>query len=87
MNRTHELKTLPKYFVAVAAGRKTFEIRKNDRNFQVGDKVILKEWDGIYTGQQIEAFIIYMTDYEQKENYVVFSMQVIVPESEGDENE
>lgn len=87
MNRTHELKTLPEYFIAVAAGRKTFEIRKNDRDFKVGDKVILKEWNGIYTGQEIEAFIIYMTDYEQKDGYVVFSMQVILPESEGEENE
>lgn len=43
---THELKTYPKYFQETIEGNKPFEIRKNDRNFQVGDVLILKEWDG-----------------------------------------
>ena len=76
MKRVHELKILPQYFVAVAAGRKTFEIRKNDRDFQVGDEVVLKEWDNEYTGQEVEAVILFVTDYEQKEGYVVFSIQL-----------
>lgn len=37
----HVLKTWPEYFEAVRRGQKTFEGRKNDRNFQVGDTVIL----------------------------------------------
>ncbi|WP_434357379.1 DUF3850 domain-containing protein [Parasalinivibrio latis] len=41
----HDLKILPKYYSEVAAGRKLFEIRKNDRGFQVGDTVMLKEYD------------------------------------------
>ena len=77
MKKVHELKTLPKYFVAVAAGRKTFEIRKNDRDFKIGDKVTLKEWDGEYTGQEVDVVITYITDYEQKEGYIVFSIQLI----------
>ena len=48
---THELKTYPKYFQETIEGNKPFEIRKNDRNFQVGDVLILKEWDNIkYSG-------------------------------------
>lgn len=42
---THHLKTHPKYFDAVARGEKTFEVRKNDRDFQPGDVVVLQRWD------------------------------------------
>lgn len=42
---THELKTFPPYFAAVAEGRKTFEVRWNDRAYQAGDMVVLREWD------------------------------------------
>ena len=41
----HELKIWPQYYQAVADGSKTFEVRKNDRGFQKGDEVVLKEWD------------------------------------------
>jgi len=49
----HELKILPQYFCRVSDGSKTFEVRKNDRGFQQGDTVVLKEWsDEIgYTGK------------------------------------
>ena len=40
----HHLKTKPEYFRAVIAGKKPFEIRKNDRDFKIGDKVILEEF-------------------------------------------
>lgn len=41
----HELKIWPMYYVRVKDGSKTFEVRENDRAFQTGDTVILKEWD------------------------------------------
>ena len=75
MNRTHELKTLPQYFQAVSIGDKTFKKRKNDRDFHVGDYLILKEWNDGYTGREITAEITYITDYEQKDGYVVMAIQ------------
>ena len=58
---THELKTYPKYFQETIEGNKPFEIRKNDRNFQVGDVLILKESDNIkYSGREIGAVVRYV---------------------------
>ncbi|MDP4117696.1 MAG: DUF3850 domain-containing protein [Bacillota bacterium] len=45
---THHLKTVQPYYDASATGEKTFEIRKDDRNYAVGDILHLYEWDGEY---------------------------------------
>jgi ASC-1-like (ASCH) protein len=77
MPKKHELKTLPEYFNAVNRGLKTFEIRKNDRGFEVGDTLILKEIftsSKEFTGRSLERKITYITDYAQQENYVVMAM-------------
>ena len=63
INNIHELKTWKEYFEEVFMGRKTFEVRKNDRNFQKGDILILKEWDNEnqeYTGRQMARGISYI---------------------------
>lgn len=41
----HTLKIDEEWFDAVAAGTKNFEVRKNDRNFKVGDSLLIEEWD------------------------------------------
>jgi hypothetical protein len=43
--RTHYLKTWPVFFAAVARGRKPFEVRNDDREFDDGDVIVLQEWD------------------------------------------
>ena len=59
--RTHVLKILPQYLEDCVSNGKRFEIRKNDRDYQIGDKLILKEWvDGAFTGTYIERWIIYI---------------------------
>ena len=71
----HELKIKPEYFAAVVSGDKTFEIRNNtDRNFQVGDTLVLKSWDGEFNGNFVERTISYITDFEQKPGYVVLGL-------------
>lgn len=57
----HELKILPEYFDAVCLREKTFELRKNDRGFKVGDYLHLKEWDGEkYTGREVTRYVNYI---------------------------
>ncbi len=41
MTRTHTLKVEHEYMDALKCGDKTFEVRRDDRGFQKGDKLIL----------------------------------------------
>ena len=43
MSKTHELKISDWYFSAVATGLKPYEVRKDDRGYQLGDKLRLRE--------------------------------------------
>lgn len=52
--KTHELKIWPEYFEAVTAGQLRGCARRHDRDYEVGDIVILKEYNPVtyeYTGQ------------------------------------
>jgi hypothetical protein len=73
----HELKTEVRFFEAVQSGAKTFEIRRNDRGFSVGDELLLREWDpssGTYTGRRCVKTITYKTDYMQRRGFVVLGL-------------
>ncbi len=41
----HELKILPEYYEKVNLWEKSFELRKDDRDYKVGDTLTLKEWE------------------------------------------
>lgn len=61
---THELKIHPQPFMAIMSGEKTYEIRKNDRAYQVGDTLHLNEWEPTsktYTGRSVVAKVTHMT--------------------------
>ena len=76
----HELKTLPGYFLALIGDRKTFEVRKKDRDYKVGDVLILKEWnkDKGYTGYATKRKISYILDNPDycKEGFVILGIKV-----------
>lgn len=84
--KIHELKILPEYYHAVRTYKKTFEIRKNDRDFKVGDILYLKKYDpeeesipktSFKCDYYLKKEITYITDYAQKDGYVVMSIKDI----------
>ena len=84
MSVIHSLKIGPLFFNAVANGEKKAEVRKNDRDFKVDDKIILREIDscGRYTGGISWWKITYITDYAQQEGYVVMAIEEIEEEAQ-----
>jgi hypothetical protein len=66
----HELKSWPEFFAPVASQEKTFELRRNDRDYQVGDVLVLREWkpdvlhedEGEYTGRSCRRRISYVLE-------------------------
>ena len=55
----HELKILPEYFNEVQSHNKQFELCKDDRDYHVGDWILLKEFEnGAYTGRECGLFCI-----------------------------
>lgn len=60
---THALKTWPEYYQAIENGDKTFEVRKFDRPFRIGETLLLQEFDpekDKYTGKECERVISYI---------------------------
>lgn len=77
--KVHTLKIAPKYLNAVVAGQKKAELRKNDRNYKVGDVLSLKEWShGKYTGREWSAVITHVLPVNEVvagfESWVVLSI-------------
>lgn len=57
----HELKIKGEYLLAIQEGRKTFEIRKLDRDFKENDYLYLRGFhDGKYTGNECVKKISYI---------------------------
>lgn len=81
--KIHELKTWQEYFVAVSAGIKNFEIRKNDRNYEPYDELLLKEWDHKkeeYTGRILHRridYILHGGQFGVEEGYCIMEISKV----------
>ena len=62
----HKVKSWTHLFQAAKAGLKKHDLRnKTERDYNVGDTLILQEYDfitGTYTGDELECRITYITD-------------------------
>lgn len=80
--RKIEVKVLPEFYEELRMHRKTFEIRKDDRDYQVGDILVLREWNGKeYTGSKTKREITYILrnaeEYGLKEGFCILALQTI----------
>jgi len=85
--KTHYLKTTPEFFQDVKSGAKIFEVRFNDRDYQVGDTAVLQEWlphSEQYSGDEITKKITYILDDKVycSPGYVIMSLGEIVGDGE-----
>lgn len=78
-HKIHEIKIAAMYYEDVVSGKKSFELRKNDRGYKQGDKLIMLEFkDGKHTGRIVNADIVYtLEDYAGlAEGYCILGIQV-----------
>lgn len=80
---THELKSWPAQFQMMWTGRKRAEFRRDDRHYEVGDRLDLREWDpdlGRYTGFRLTARVTHLVrgpELEVPLGFVVLSIEVL----------
>lgn len=77
--RVHQLRLAGSYYDLVASKTKSFELRKNDRGYRVGDHLELMEFrDGRNTGRMIKAETTYiLEDYTGLEDgYCIMAIAV-----------
>lgn len=61
----HFVKSWAHFFDAIAVGEKKHDLRKNDRDYKVGDVLRLQRYDNIngrYTGAELEQKVTYITN-------------------------
>ncbi len=78
---THSVKCWQPFFQDIIDGKKTFEVRHNDRGYETGDYLMLNEWDIVaekYTGRSRLVLITYTLAGEWlKLNQVAMSIALI----------
>jgi len=76
---THDLKVWPEFFGPIERGEKLFELRRDDRDFKVGDWLKLREWKpadieaaqpSCYTGARVMRRIAYVLEAESTERLI-----------------
>lgn len=76
----HDLKCWPTPFGAMLRGSKSFEFRKNDRDFNTGDTLHLREWDPgteQYTGRTLDCLVTYIlhSGFGLPDGYCIMSVE------------
>lgn len=79
----HDLKCWPEPWLALRHETKRHEFRKDDRGFNVGDTLLLREWNpetGDYSGDELIAEVTYLSrgpEWGIPAGYVVMSVRLV----------
>lgn len=79
--RTHEIRLAAGDYDDVLTGRRSFELRKHDADYQEGDELLMQEYkNGEPTGREIKASIEYLLSEHSglTEGYCLLGITVIV---------
>ena len=83
MQKIHELKSWPLFFGMLNGGIKRSEVRKNDRDFELGDELVLREWNPntmAYSGRVCQMQVINIYACQGLEpGYVVMDLTKATP--------
>ncbi len=85
----HQLKSVGSSYQDIASGKKKFDFRKNDRDYHVGDRIVLKEYSaltGNYTGRETLAHVTYIQPggmFGIPEEYCILGIEVKVVNNAG----
>lgn len=89
--KIHELKTDSKFMAPILSGKKTFEFRKNDREFRVGDILHLREIQKelhIYGEREALAQITYILTHDMftvvPYGWVILGLALLTTRAESD---
>lgn len=86
MVKHHRVKSWSHFFQDIKSGKKLHDLRHDDRGYEVGDFLILEEYDpflGVYAGEEITVEITYITSRKTpcafslavlQEDYVILSI-------------
>ena len=82
MSKTHDVKCIQPYFNLVRMGIKTFEVRKMDRDYQIGDHLNLQEYEPKFqnlTGESCEVIILYILQDPQycREGFGILAIEIV----------
>jgi len=78
----HDLKCWIEPFEAIIDGKKKFEFRLNDRNYEVGDELHLNEWDPVrkkHTGRSTYQEVTYIlrNGFGLPDGYCIMSIEKV----------
>ncbi len=85
--KIHFIKSWPEFFSRVVKGEKPWEIRLDDRGYQIGDQVVMEEYSPTtctYTGAWVQGSIVYMHSEVMglKDGYVCFTFKSLLTAAE-----